>query len=242
MGLKDFGATLKNKGNSLSASFKDYTNKTELNSNINRIKLELNEQYQKLGLLFYRKLTIAEPCEEEESEIATITNKITELLKLISDKETEISAIEAEAMERKAIEAEEKAKREEEKARREQEKENQRKLNQPVDAAYETAGVIVCSGCGSTISKVAQFCPVCGAKQANIVCPSCGAIVKDGAFCMKCGAKLEKESALNGAVNEEENYDVVDIPQVENVVLEQQDESSLNKDVVVEVVNTSEIN
>ena len=218
MSFKDLKTSILNKGNSISASVKDYSNKSQLNNDIARTEAEINEEYKKLGFLFYRKLTISEPCEEEIAEIEEIKNRISEKMQYISNKQAEISSIEAISAERKAAEAKEKARREEEKAaekaRREEERENARKLAEPIEAQYENVSTeTICIKCGGKINKDSRFCPLCGAKQNNIICPSCGSIVKEGIFCMKCGARLQpiEQKTETDIITEQEEIKETDI-------------------------------
>ncbi len=53
-----------------------------------------------------------------------------------------------------------------------------------------------CTKCGATLPQNAKFCLECGEKVETtsdvdeIVCPKCGAKVKQGKFCLECGAPL----------------------------------------------------
>ena len=52
-----------------------------------------------------------------------------------------------------------------------------------------------CAACGAALPPGAQFCPACGAGAASAgetVCPVCGKPVKQGNFCLHCGALLKQ--------------------------------------------------
>jgi membrane protease subunit (stomatin/prohibitin family) len=58
------------------------------------------------------------------------------------------------------------------------------------------AAKITCKECGKELDSTARFCQYCGAKveqEKLVVCPSCGANVKDGKFCSMCGGLLHNE-------------------------------------------------
>ncbi|MBQ7177965.1 MAG: SPFH domain-containing protein [Victivallales bacterium] len=64
---------------------------------------------------------------------------------------------------------------------------------QPQTAA--SAAAAVCAKCGAKLPQNAKFCLECGEKVvqpevAEVTCPKCGAKVKQGKFCLECGAPL----------------------------------------------------
>jgi Zn-finger nucleic acid-binding protein/RNA polymerase subunit RPABC4/transcription elongation factor Spt4 len=62
------------------------------------------------------------------------------------------------------------------------------------------AGSLHCPNCGAAVSGDGGRCPYCQAKLATVSCPSCFALMFEGArYCQKCGAERTRSEAEDAA-------------------------------------------
>lgn len=214
--FKDLSKTIRETSNSLSANVKDYSEKTQINTEIANLENSLNDCYRDLGKKYFESLcalgTVGTDnasaqsgnahenvCIEEINAIKDILGKIDEYKNRISTIEENSAARKEEArirkeaeIERKRIEAEQKkAALELERQKAEAEALEKSKKVIPVPSSF-------CENCGSPIDEDMKFCANCGAKlkvKSKKYCPKCGTPVNEGEkFCMMCGEKIVEDT------------------------------------------------
>jgi hypothetical protein len=176
--LNSLGGKLKNAGQSIAQSTRNFADVTKLKKSISDYEKQIAGLYTIIGKAYYEKHKDEADAESKENIV-----KITSLFEEINELKLQIKEIEGLV------------------------KCPNCGCDVPADAAFcnhcggkiqkEPEGISKCPNCGKEVPEDALFCNSCGCKitkEAEVKsCSNCGQpLAEDSAFCVHCGTKVEQ--------------------------------------------------